>query len=100
MNLSTPFWQGVVRGMYNGLGVGAFTTLTSMLADVNPQKAVMIGALAFLGALGFRSGEGVKDNLSDVKKAADAVIGGGAPVVIGGDVAVPVVPTVIPPEAP
>jgi hypothetical protein len=62
MTLRDPIVIAIIRGLYTAVGMGSLMWLTVYSATNDTRAAWIAGALAFLGALGFRGGvEGAID---------------------------------------
>lgn len=62
MTLKDPLVIAIIRGLYTAVGMAALTGLTAFATTNDTRGALITGALAFLGALGFRGGvEGAID---------------------------------------
>lgn len=56
MTLKDPLVIAIIRGLYTAVGMAALTGLTAFATTNDTRGALITGALAFLGALGFRGG--------------------------------------------
>ena len=62
MTLRDPLVIATIRGLLTALGQGALTGLTTYQVSGNAGDSLVVGAIAFLIALGIRGGvEGVYD---------------------------------------